>query len=198
MLLEAERFAARADVRGLQRLRQQLRDRDHELGGRRRDYIAGMLATIDAHLDAAHRLRLAHDQWLLAESRMRAYQRDATPYIQALSDVRSNLDDIKVLAGPSPERLHPLSRQIDRSARRLALLDPPPQLVAVHGALRSAYTLAANAVQLRRDAVEAADVELARQASAAASGALMLIDRARAELRTALEPPLGLRVAARP
>jgi hypothetical protein len=129
---------------------------------------------------------------------MRAYQRSATPFIQALVDARSSLDDIKLLAGPSPERLFPLSRQLDRHARRLALLEPPAQLVTVHSAFRSAFTLAANAVQLRRDAVAVADVELARQASAAASGAMLLIDRARADLRDALEPPLSLRAATRP
>jgi hypothetical protein len=86
---------------------------------------------------------------------------------------------------------------LERHARQLALLEPPPQLSAVHAAFRSAFTLAENAVQLRRDAVEFADLELARQASAAASGALMLLDRARDDLREALQPPLGLRAATR-
>jgi hypothetical protein len=197
-LAEAARYAERADVRGLERLRQQLRDRDTQLGSRRPDHVAGMLATLNAHLDSAHKLRLAHDQWLLAEGPMRQYQRDAAPFIQTLVEARESLDDIKLLAGPSPELLFPLGRQLDRHARRLALLEPPTQLAAVHAAFRSAYTLAANAVQLRRDAVTAANVDLARQASAAASGALMLIDRARGDLRVALEPPLSLRAAARP
>ena len=197
-LAEATRYAERADVRSLERLRQQIRERDAQLGARRPGHIAGVLATIDAHLDSAHRIRLAHDQWLLAEGRLRTYRRTAQPFIQTLVSIRSNLDDIKLLAGPSPELLHPLGRQLDRGARRLALVEPPPQLAAVHAAFRSAYTLAVNAVQLRRDAVEAADVELARQASAAASGALMLLDRAREDLRTALEPPLSLKVATRP
>jgi hypothetical protein len=58
--------------------------------------------------------------------------------------------------------------------------------------------LAENAVRLRRDAVEAGDVDLARQASAAASGALMLLERGRADLRAALEPPLASKASARP
>ena len=156
-----------------------------------------MLATIDSQLDAAHRLRLAHDQWLLSEGRLNAYKRDASPFIQTLADARTSLDDIKLLAGPEPNRLRPLARALDRSSQRLALLDPPPQLVPVHAAFRSAFTLAANAVLLRRDAVEAADVNLARQASSAASGALMLFDRANADLQTALRPPLSLRTATR-
>jgi hypothetical protein len=46
--------------------------------------------------------------------------------------------------------------------------------------------------------VEFADLELARQASAAASGALMLFERAREDFREAMQPPLGLRAASRP
>ena len=197
ILADASRFADRADVRSLERLRQQTFERDAKLGQRRPDYIAAVLATIDAQLDAAHRLRLAHDQWLLSEGRMNAYKRDAAPFIQTLSDARASLDDIKLLAGPEPGRLRPLLRGLDRSSQRLALLDPPPQLANVHAAFRSAFTLAANAVLLRRDAVEAADVGLARQASSAASGALMLLERANADLQTALQPPLSLRTATR-
>lgn len=198
LLTDAAQLADRADVRSLERLRQQLRERDAQLGGRRPEHIAGMLATIEAHLDSAHRLRLAQDQWLLAEERMRDYQRRSLPFIQGLNAMRAALDDIKLLAGPAPQRLRPLARQLERHARELALLEPPPQLTAVHAAFRSAFTLAENAVQLRRDAVEFADLELARQASAAASGALMLFERAREDFREAMQPPLGLRAASRP
>jgi hypothetical protein len=198
VLADASLHAERADVRGLERLRQLVREQDAQFGSRRPDHVAGVLATVEAHLDTAHRLRLAHDQWLLAESAMRAYRRSAMPFVQALVDVRTSLDDIKLLAGPEPQRLLPLARQIERNSRRLALLEPPAQLTNVHAAFRSAYSLAANAVQLRRDAIHVADVELARQASAAASGALMLLERARADLRSALEPPLSLRASQRP
>ena len=138
------------------------------------------------------------DQWLLAEGQLQAYRRNSSPFVQGLIDVRSSIDDIRILAGPEPHRLGPMLRQLDRYARRLALLEPPTQLGAVHAGFVSAYALALNAVQLRRDAVEAADVELARQASAAASGSLMLLDRARTDLRSALQPPLRVRATTRP
>jgi hypothetical protein len=197
-LADASRFAERADVRSLDLVRRRVHAQDDKLGARRPDTVAGVLATLDAHLDAAHRLRLAHDQWLLSEGPMRAYRSAALPYIQALINRASSLEDIKLLAGPAPQRLRPLARDLERHRRLLALLDPPPALAAVHAGLRSAYALAENAVQLRRDAVEAADVDRARQASAAASGALMLLERARADLRAALEPPLTLKAATRP
>lgn len=198
VLADAARFAERADVRGLELVRQRVHADDAKLGARRPDTVAGVLATLSAHLDAAHRLRLAHDQWLLNEGRMRAYRRAAQPHIQALINRQSSLEDIKLLAGPAPQRLRPLARDFERQRRRLALLEPPSALAAVHAAFRSAYTLAENAVRLRQDAVEAGDVDLARQASAAASGALMLLERGRADLRAALEPPLGSKASARP
>ncbi|MBA3271310.1 MAG: hypothetical protein H0T71_12455 [Acidobacteria bacterium] len=197
-LAEASRRAARADVRGLEQLRVKLRDEDETLGRKRPEDLAGVLATLDAHLDAAHRLRLAHDQWLLNEAGMRTYRRSAMPYIQGLIDVRASLDDIKVLGGPAPQRLRPLAQRLDRHARRLALLNPPSLLSPIHASFRSAYVLAERAVQLRLDAVTGADVELARQASAAAAGALMLLERARLELRAAFEPPLATRFVAQP
>jgi hypothetical protein len=185
-------------VRSLEHVRRSVQAEDEKLGGRRPDAVAGVVATLDAHLDAARRLRLAHDQWLISEGRMRAYRRAAQPYIQSLVNRTSSLEDIKLLAGPAPQRLRPLARDLERQRRLLALLDPPPALAAVHAALRSAYTLAENAVQLRRSAIEIADVDLARQASAAASGALMLLDRARADLHAALQPPLTVKASARP
>lgn len=189
---DAARLAGRADVRSLELLRERVRAADAKLGGRRPGDVAGVMATLETHLDAARRLRLAQDQWLMAESRMIDYRRAVTPYVLALAAKRESFDDIKLQAGPAPQRLMPLARELDRHARFLALIEPPSALVAVHAAFRSAYALALNAVQLRRDAVEAADLERAQRASAAAAGAIMLLERARTDLKAALEPPLKL------
>ena len=195
-LKEATRYAARADVRALEQLRQRLSADDEKLGRRRPEDLAGVMAALETHLDAAYRLRLAHDRWLLSEPDMRRYRTALTPYLRSFLNHRQSLEDIKLLAGPEPHRLRPLARELDRIARFTALIASPPALAAVDAAFRSAFSLAINAVQLRHDAVQAADVELARRASAAAAGALMLIDRARDDLRVALEPPLN--IAARP
>jgi hypothetical protein len=188
-LAEASQYAAAADVRALERLRKRLADDDGKLGNRRPDDVAAVLATLDAHLDAAHRLRLAHDQWLLRIDAERAYHRSASPLVAALVQSAGSLDDIRSLAGPAPQALRPLAVRLERASRRLALVEPPPELAAIHAVFRSAFSLAANAVQLRLDAARGADVELARQAAAAASGAMMLLTRARADLDAALQPP---------
>jgi hypothetical protein len=192
-LTEAARSSDRGDVRALARLRRRLREEDSKLGSRRPDDIAAIVATLDSHLDAAHHRRLAYDQWLLRVDRLRAYERDTLPYVKTLASAGKGLDDIRAMAGPAPQTLQSLAARLSRDARRFALIDPPEEISAVHAVFRSAYSLAENAVQLRMDAARAADLDVARQAAAAASGALMLLTRARADLDAALQSPFAAR-----
>jgi hypothetical protein len=191
-LTEASQHASRANVRALERLRRRVHEQDSRLGQRRPEDVAALLATLDTDLDAARRLRLAQDQWTIRVERMRQYQAATGAFVATLSQSASNgLDDIRAMAGPAPQLLRPLAQRLDRAARQLAIVEPPAELAAVHALFRSAYSLATNAVQLRLDAVATADVELARQAAAAASGAMMLLDRARSDLAAALKPPIA-------
>lgn len=190
VLTEAAQHASRANVRGLERLRTRIRQQDKQLGERRPDAVAALLATIDSDLDAAHRLRLAQDQWSLRVERMRQYEASSGAFIATLLQASRGLDDIRAMAGPAPQELRPLAQRIDRSARRLALVEAPAELSAVHALFQSAFSLAGNAVQLRQDAAAVASVDLARQAAAAASGAIMLLERARADLASAMKPPI--------
>lgn len=190
-LASAARYASKADVRSLEKLRAALQAEDEQLGRRRAGELTAMTAAINAHLDAAHRLRLVQDQWLLRVDRMRAYQRSTSASVSALTRVRTRLDDIRALAGPAPWRLRPLINLLGRESRTLSRIDPPAELSAVHALFRSASEMALNAAELRLDAVEAADLELARRASSAAAGAIMLLSRAKAELDLALRPPVA-------
>jgi hypothetical protein len=197
-LADIGRYSRQADVRGLERVRRRLRTQDARLGSARPDDVAALLSVLDTELDAAHRLRLAHDQWLLRVDRLRAYEEAAQPFVDTLAQSSVSLDDIRTLAGPEPHRLRPLAQRLDRGARRLALVQPPAELAAVHAVLQSAYSLAENAVKLRLDAAQAADVDLARQAASAASGSMMLLERARVDLQSALQSPVAGRPGARP
>jgi hypothetical protein len=192
-LAAATQHGSRADVRSLERLRRHVQTQDQRLGGHRPDTIAALVATLDAHLDAAHRMRLAQDQWLLRIERLRAYAHASAGHVDALSASTQSLDDIRSLAGPAPQRLRILAERLGRAARHLANLTPPDELAAVHALFRSAFSLATSAVQLRLDAAAAADVELARQAAAAASGSIMLLERAKTDLAATLKPPLDPR-----
>ena len=197
-LSEASRLAERADIRGLEALRERFRTEDQKLGSTRPDEIAAIAATLDAHLDAAHRLRLAHDQWLLRVESLRRYQRASETYVQTLSRSRDSLDDIRLLAGPTPQTLRILAQRLSQAGRRFALLQVPAEIAAIHAVFQSAYALAESAVQLRLDAATHADVSLAKQASAAAAGAIMMLARGLADLEAALRPPLTARAATQP
>jgi hypothetical protein len=189
-LASATRYAAQADVRALERLRSSVQEQDGKLGHRRSSDVAALSSAIEVHIDSAQRLRLAHDQWLIRAGRMRAYQRATTPSINMLTQARKRLDDIRAIAGPAPWRLQPLIDALSRERRVLSLVDPPAELAGIHALFRSASELALNAATLRLAAVEAADLEIARRASSAAAGAIMLLSRAKAELEAALRPPI--------
>ena len=60
---------------------------------------------------------------------------------------------------------------------------------AAHELLVTAWRFAENAAAERYAAVTSGDLAAAWQASSAAAGSLLLLGRAQAELRTALEPP---------
>jgi hypothetical protein len=185
----AARQASRADVRGLERLRQRAVTLDGRLGSQRPGEMAALLATVDVHLDAARRLRLAQDQWRLRADGYRAYRRDLGRPLDTLTRASASLEDIRRLAGPEPQSLRQLDAHIVRETPRLHRVTPPAELKAVHAVFRSAWELAANAIRLRLDAVAANSLDQARQASSAAAGALMLLARARADLDAALQPP---------
>lgn len=197
-LTEAARRAESADVRTLGRLRERLRAEDQKLGRHRPDEVAAIEAALDAHLDSARRLRLAHDQWLLQIEGRRSYHRASLSFVRTLGESKPSLDDIRLLAGPAPRLLRPLAQRLSRAGRRLALIDPPSELSSIHAVFRSAFELAETAVQLRLDAIAFKDVELAQQASAAASGALMLLGRGRVDLYAAMQPPMTRRIASQP
>ena len=99
------------------------------------------------------------------------------------------LDDIKRLAGPQAAELPKLAARAAEVTRALDAVVPPPDLAQVHALVQTAARLAAQAVEARRDAVVSGAMDRAWQASSAAAGALMLVDRAKQDLESATAPP---------
>jgi hypothetical protein len=182
--------ARRADVRGVERALTSIEKRDARLGQKRPDRVAAMLATVQADLDAARRLRLAHDQWTVKAVAYKSYKRSVRAPLGELSLMARGLDDIKRLAGPTSPVLAQLTTRAAAAMRGLGVVVPPTDLASVHGLMVSAAQLAAQAVAVRRDAVSSGAMDRAWQASSAAAGALMLLDRARKDLERALVPPV--------
>jgi hypothetical protein len=188
-LASADKKVASADVHGLSDLRDELRKRDERLGRKRPEQMQALLATLDKRLDAARRLRLARDQWTVRVERVRVYENAVKPAMKLLAGQTSMLNDIRALAGPSMRALTRVEARLQTQAAALKGIAAPGELQAAHTSLISAWQMAHAAIQQRKRAVTENNMALAWNASAAASGALMLLDQARAELARLLKAP---------
>jgi hypothetical protein len=163
--------------------------RDAALGLQRPDAVRGLIATLRAHLDAARRLRLSRDQWRMRRSAYRAYVRVVKRPLEQLDGMGAALEDIKALAGPDAQALGLLRDRAGMVQRALHSVVPPADLAPVHALLQSASQMASTAAAVRFDAVASGNMAAAWNASSAAAGALLLVGRARDELRRYLAPP---------
>jgi len=181
--------ARMADVRGLERLLQSLPQRDAVLGGRRPDVVASLVATIAERLDAARRLHLARDRWELRAPAFQQYQLAVAVPLALFAQLKPALEDIKALSGSTAASLRIIERNAADILRRMTSVAPPEELAPAHALIISAVQLSANAAQIRREAVLAGDMTRAWNASSAAAGALMLGDKARADIQTIVRRP---------
>lgn len=181
--------ARAADVRGVQRLIDDIRERDRELGGKRPDAVNGLLLAVEAELDAARRLRLERDRWAIRAPELRRYRASVAPSLERLEQIKEPLEDIKALAGSGPWALGNIQRVAARVVEIVSAIEPPEELQAAHALLVSAAQMADNAAKIRREAALTGSLARAWDASAAAAGSLMLGDRARTEIRDFLRLP---------
>jgi hypothetical protein len=188
-LRAAEQRARASDVAGLLRVRARVVERDTALGRQRPEAIQSLLAAVDERLDAARRLQLARDQWAGRAPVLRRYRRDIAPWVDLFAEHRRTLDAIRALSGPPVERLRAFDAALDRLAPLLRTLDVPVEARAAHAGIIGAIGLAATASRGRARALEAQSLPVAWDASAAAAGALLMIDRAARDLAALLTPP---------
>lgn len=185
----ANEQAKRADVGALEKLLRGVLVADDRLGRHRPEMTASLLATLDARLAAARRLRLERDAWTLQQERVSVYQRRIDAPLQRIRRARAGLEQIRQLAGPVPGALQPLQVRLTQALDDLRKVKPPAEAAPVHSMLVSAVQMGVRAVTDRRQAVSATDMKIAWEASSAAAGALMLFDRAQEELRALTVPP---------
>jgi hypothetical protein len=190
MLKAAGERVRRADVKGMEALIKDLLKADDKLGRQRPQETAALLATMDLRLQAARRQRLASDRWAISQGAVRAYESQAKSAIDLLGRARPSLEQIRQLAGPSSRALRQLQKSTEVASRELALIKPPADVDTVHNLLVSAFQMAIRAADARMGAISANDMSLAWQASSAAAGALLLLDRARDELKRLMIPPV--------
>ena len=179
----ADRYARSANVTGVERVVRRVLREDDRLGQRRPNEVAAALATLDASLDAARRLRLARDSFAARAAILSAYQGAIAEPVAAMGAWRGALDEIWRLAGPSQARLTRLSARAAVAVKQLAAATVPGEAAVAHDLLRSAITLAGRAADGRLKAIASGSMQDAWDASSAAAGALMLYERATDELK---------------
>jgi len=179
----ADRYARTANVTGVERVVRRVLREDDRLGQRRPNEVAAALATLDATLDSARRLRLARDSFAARAEVLRAYQLAIAAPIAAMETSRGALDEIRRLAGPTQLRLTRLSIRAAAAVKQLSAAAVPGEASSAHDLLRSAVTLAGRAADGRLKAIATGSMQEAWDASSAAAGALMLFERATDELR---------------
>lgn len=189
VLSASERAAGRADVRGVERAIQSLQRRDERLGHKRPDRVQALMAALEQRLDAAQRLRVMRDQWQLRARAFKAYGEAIGDGVEQADRLVPRLDDIRALAGPPVHQLPAIAARFDSVYRRLAVIKPPEELSAAHGSLLSAIDLGLQAVRTRSRATASGDVKAAWDASAAASGAIMLLAQAKQSIAALSKPP---------
>jgi hypothetical protein len=189
MMKAAAQYAKTANVRGVERVLGDVRQRDQALGSQRPDIVRSLVAAVEEQLDSARKLKLAREHWALRLPALRDYRQ-----VIDLSLIRFNaiipwLEDIKSLAGSPPSTLRAIQRTAARIVNSTAAIKPPDEFKDAHALLASAASLASNAANMRGEAVRTANLTMAWDASAAAAGALMLGTKARTDIQVRLRPP---------
>ena len=179
-LAAATRSVARADVRGIERLRCS-RARGRRAAGRP---AAGRGGRPAGHARRAARVGAGD----AARARPVGPARPGRPRLPAFGRRRRSApstaipprsQDVRAQAGPPATRLPSIIDRWRRDGLRLDRITPPADMQAVHALFRSAWAMAEQAFTLRLSAAAGNDAARAQQASSAAAGALMLLTRAR-------------------
>jgi len=186
---KASAGAAAGNVASVQKLLLSLQSRDAELGRQRPAAMRSLYAAVRERLDSARRLRLARDQWRLRSAALKAYSRVITRPRSALDQLREALESVRTLSGPDVRAIGQLADRAGYASRLFRTIVPPSDLAAVHALFLSASDMAGQALRMRLAAARSGDMPTAWSASSAASGALMLIGRADADLEQYLQPP---------
>ncbi len=188
-LAAALKLSRKGERSEFERLRDRVKEEDRRLGGHRDGEIAALLATIDLQVDGALTTREARQQWERRELGYRRYRRAMNGSFNAFRVATVRLDQVRMLSGPPLQTIAPLLVKLAAAARKIGKVTPPPDLANAHALVRSAWELAGNALRLRAESVALNSADLAQRASSAAAGALLLYQRARADLANLMAPP---------
>jgi hypothetical protein len=110
------------------------------------------------------------------------YRKDTHAATDRLMALRPVLTSIDKLAAQSADALQMAAEEFATVRRLLTSIRPPDGLKPTHDLLIRSCTFGATAAGLRLQSLRSGDVEAARNASSAAAGALLLLDRVCADI----------------
>jgi hypothetical protein len=133
------------------------------------------------------------DRYASVRQRLLDYELAVRPAFAALDGLRSVLEYYREFRVVSFERTVAAVERFERMRALVESATPPPEASAIHATLISSLRMAVEAATRRREAAATNAMPTLRAASSAAAGALLLGDRARADLVNSL--CLGARTA---
>jgi hypothetical protein len=189
MLDRSASLLAAADVRGLMRVRETVVARDGRLNRQRPAEVASLLATLDVRLDTARRHRLLMERWAERRPVIERYAAAVARHLAPDAALPRALDEIKALAGPDSALLAKAEGQLAGARADAAVAGAPDEARRVQELWVSTLQLSTRALQTRRAAVRSGQLPQAWEASAAAAGALLLLQQLRLDVSALTRPP---------
>jgi hypothetical protein len=181
-LRDARRREADNDAEALERLADAARQEDARLGYQRPETMQALLASLSASTAKARERRLAMDRYQYRKSTYSSYHRRIDDSLEKFDEVSGDLGAVKALAGLTGRRLSKTEKRVSALEVSLLPVKPPAELVAAHDLLVSSARLMREALRLQRGASASGDATTAQNASAAAAGALLLLETARTRI----------------
>jgi hypothetical protein len=188
MRARADAARRRGDVEGLERLTRELERQDRQLGQRRPAEVREFNAHLSATLEATRAFRVALDAHTRQIAGLRRYADGVNPLLDRFDQFVPVLSALRGMRGLTTEQLSTMDADVLRLGRDLDRVRPPLVQASVHATFQNVLRLAREAVVRRRQARSSQAAEM-REASAAASGALLLIGQVRRDLAASLRRP---------
>jgi hypothetical protein len=189
----ARTAVTRGDVPGVDRLQTEVLTRDQQLGFRRPQVVQSLVAELRAAREDAVARRETLDRYVAVRGRLLEYELAIRPALSALDGLQSVLLYVRDNRTVSFERVVAAQSRFERVLSQVQGVQPPVEASGIHATLVSAMRMAVEACLKRREAAATTAMPTVRAASAAAAGALLLGERARADLVDSL--CLGGRIA---
>ena len=170
------------DPRTVERLETELLGRDQQLGFRRPQVVQSLVEEVRAARATAAARRETLDKYAAVRRRLLGYELEVRAAFSAVDGLRSLLQYVRDTRPVSFERIVGAQDRFERMRVQIEAVRPPAEAGNIHATLVSAMRMAVEACVRRREAAVTNALPASRAASAAAAGALLLADRARADL----------------